>query len=124
MASRSTSGSSCVVARPAATCATRSTQAVGWLSPPAATGRSKPPTAPGALMDDGELDVAVYRDMPVAVLAVHAAALATVGTSADPRIRRVTAHRVDLWADRPLPVSADSKVVGTTPVRVELLPGA
>jgi diacylglycerol kinase (ATP) len=80
--------------------------------------------AHGARADDGLLDVAVYRGMTQGALALHFAAKATVGEPQDERIQRARARRVEVTADPPLPVAADSKVIGTTPARIKVLPGA
>jgi diacylglycerol kinase (ATP) len=80
--------------------------------------------APGARVDDGLVDVAIYRGMDRAALALQFAAHATVGEPSDARIERARARRVDVEADPPLPVAADSKVIGTTPARVKVRPGA
>lgn len=80
--------------------------------------------APEARADDGLLDVAVYRGMAHGALALHFAAKATVGAPADERIQRARARRIEVRTDPPMPVSADTKVVGTTPAQIKVLPGA
>jgi diacylglycerol kinase (ATP) len=80
--------------------------------------------APGARMDDGLLDLAVYRDMTQAALTARAVALKAGAASDDPQIERARVRRVDVRTERPLPVTADSKLVGTTPARFEVWPGA
>lgn len=80
--------------------------------------------APAGRLDDGLLDVAVYRGMAQPALALHFAAKATVGEPEDGRIERARARRVEVVAEPPLPVAADSKVIGTTPARIKVLPSA
>jgi diacylglycerol kinase (ATP) len=57
--------------------------------------------APHARMDDGLLDVSVH-----------------------PHLHDERARAVCVNSDRPLPVGADSRVVGTTPARIRIRPGA
>jgi diacylglycerol kinase (ATP) len=80
--------------------------------------------SPDAVMDDGLLDVAIYDEVGQTALAARFLALKAGTTVADDRIERARARRVDVWTATPLPVIADSKVLGTTPVRIEVLPGA
>jgi hypothetical protein len=80
--------------------------------------------APDARLDDGALDVALYRDMAQPALALHFAGHVTVGAPADERIERVRSGRIDVRAEPPLPIAADAKVIGTTPARIEIVPGA
>ena len=80
--------------------------------------------APDARMDDGLLDVAIYADLEQAALAARFVEIKAGGQPEDNRIRRATAQRVDVETAVPLPVLADSKVIGTTPARFEVLAGA
>ena len=81
-------------------------------------------SAPEARVDDGELDVAIYHQHTHAALAARFLALKTGLFSDDPRIERARAKRIDVRSANPLPVVADSKMVGHTPARFEVLPGA
>ncbi len=81
-------------------------------------------TSPDARLDDGLLDVAVYHEHGQAALAARFLALKTGLVSEDTRIERVRARRIDVRTDHVLPVVADSKVVGHTPARFEVLPGS
>jgi diacylglycerol kinase (ATP) len=80
--------------------------------------------APHARMDDGLLDVAVYHDLSPAGLAARLVALQAGAQDTDERIERSRVQRLELRTATPLPVMADSKVIGTTPARFEVLPGA
>jgi YegS/Rv2252/BmrU family lipid kinase len=80
--------------------------------------------APAARMDDGMLDVAIYRDIDQAGLATRMIALKSGISAVDDRIERTRALTVDVFTATPLPVMADSKVIGTTPARFEILAGA
>ena len=81
-------------------------------------------STPEARVDDGELDVAIFHEHTQAALAARFLALKTGLFSDDPRIERARARRVDVRSANPLPVVADTKVVGHTPARFEILPGA
>jgi diacylglycerol kinase family enzyme len=81
--------------------------------------------APGALLDDGRLDVSVYAEMDQAGL-VAAFLPGPIGdqTDAANRIHRFRVRSLEIEAARPMPVSIESKIVGVTPVRYTVAPGA
>lgn len=81
-------------------------------------------TAPAARMDDGLLDVAVYHDHTQAALAARFVALKTGLVTEDPQIEHVTCRRLEILSANALPVVADSKVIGRTPARFEILAGS
>ena len=81
-------------------------------------------TAPDARVDDGELDVAIYHEHTQAAIAARFVALKTGLLGEDQNIERHRAKRIEVRSANPLPVVADSKVVGHTPARFEILPGA
>jgi diacylglycerol kinase (ATP) len=83
--------------------------------------------APDARVDDGLLDVSVFRELPVWRVLLHLA-LVVGGRRRQPppqaqtfRARRI---RVATRRRRPLPVHADGSAVGGTPAEFEVLPGA
>jgi hypothetical protein len=82
--------------------------------------------APRAHMDDGALDVTVFDDLQQADLVTRVAALATgsLDPSEDQHVQHRRCARLRVRATRPLPVAADSKLLGTTPVRIQIQPGA
>lgn len=80
--------------------------------------------APDAHMDDGLLDVCVYDRLQQSDLASRVLALKNGGIGDDPSVRRARAISVAIRSARPLPVAADSKLVGVTPARFTILPGA
>ncbi len=79
---------------------------------------------PGARVDDGLLDVAIYHDHTQSELAVHFASLAAGKPVDDPRIERARARRIDVQTANALPVVANEKLVGRTPARFEVLAGS
>lgn len=84
------------------------------------------PLAPEAKLDDGLLDLAVYEGWSAAQVAQRALALKISSDPGDepPEVRRARTREVEIWAARPLPVAADSRVIGVTPARIWVLPGA
>lgn len=81
--------------------------------------------APGALLDDGRLDVRVYAEMDqAAVVATFLPEPIAGQSNAANRIRRFRMRSLQIDAARPMPVSIESKIVGVTPVRYTVLPGA
>jgi hypothetical protein len=80
--------------------------------------------APEARLDDGLLRVAVYEELEQAALAARFLALKAGLAQESARIARAAAQRLRVCAATPLPVLADSKIVGTTPATFSVLPGA
>jgi diacylglycerol kinase (ATP) len=80
--------------------------------------------APEAHMDDGLLDVCVYDRLEQTALASKMLALKNGGIGDDPSVHRTRAISVTIRSARPLPVAADSKLIGVTPARFTIQPGA
>jgi diacylglycerol kinase (ATP) len=80
--------------------------------------------APEARLDDGLLRVAVYEELEQAALAARFFALKAGLAPESARIARAVAQRLRVRTATPLPVLADSKIVGTTPATFSVLPGA
>jgi diacylglycerol kinase (ATP) len=81
--------------------------------------------APDALLDDGRLDANVYADMSQSDVVV-ATLPEPIGSHDEPSsgIRRLRIRSLEIDAARPMPVSIESKIVGVTPVRYTVVPGA
>ena len=79
--------------------------------------------APEARMDDGLLDVVLSPDTSIAGAAARFAA-AQLGAPLADASERIQAARIEIDAEPSLPVAADTKAIGTTPVEIEVLPGA
>jgi diacylglycerol kinase (ATP) len=84
--------------------------------------------APQARVDDGQLDVVIFRGMGVLRVLLHTL-LRTGGSRLPPPpgVQLVRATRVDIdlrRKRRPLPVHADGDVVGVTPTHLEVVPAA
>ncbi len=83
--------------------------------------------APEARIDDGLLDVVIFRGVGVLRVLVHlVAVLGGRRLPAPPGVETVRARSVRITTPRrrPLPVHADGTAVGTTPVHFEVVPAA
>lgn len=83
--------------------------------------------APQARIDDGLLDVVIFRGMGVIRMLVHMAVVAGGRRLPPPQgVQLVRAKQVEVAVQRrrPLPVHADGAAVGVTPTRFEVLPAA
>lgn len=79
--------------------------------------------APQAKLDDGLLDVRVYEDMPQPALAAHFLSIKTGTVGDDPRVRVWNGRKLVIRSTTPLPVAADTKIVGSTPARFRVRSG-
>jgi diacylglycerol kinase (ATP) len=83
--------------------------------------------APDARVDDGLLDVVIFRGMgPLRVLMHMAFVAGARRLPAPPSVQLVRARSVDVTVRRrrPLPIHADGAAVGATPAHFEVLPAA
>jgi diacylglycerol kinase (ATP) len=82
------------------------------------------PLAPGARADDGALDWLVFERGSLAALATYSWAVWRGRHVARDDVRRGRATRLTLDAAAPVPVQVDGDPLGTTPVEVDVVPGA
>lgn len=83
--------------------------------------------APGARIDDGLLEVVVFRHASIPRLLLHLALIAggrQLPPPPESRILRVRSVRVSKRGGRPLPVHADGDPVGVTPAQFEVAEAA
>lgn len=83
--------------------------------------------APQARVDDGLLDVAIFRGLGVLRIMMHMALVAGGRRLPSlPGVQLVRARSIDvaLVRRRPLPVHADGDVIGVTPAQFQILPAA
>ncbi len=79
---------------------------------------------PGAVLDDGLFSIGVYRDFSKLELLLHFWSISGGRRHYNPKMEMFTAKRVEIWSGRRLSVHVDGNLIGTTPVRFEVLPGA
>jgi diacylglycerol kinase (ATP) len=83
--------------------------------------------APGARIDDGLLDVVVFRHASIPRMLLHLILIAggrRLPPPPDSRVLRVRSVRVSKRSGRPLPVHADGNPVGVTPAHFQVAPAA
>lgn len=80
--------------------------------------------APEALMDDGLLDIVMYRHFSKLEYLRHAFSISQGKRVYQPRIRRRRVRTLHVTADIPMEIQADGVVYGYTPAAITVLPGA
>lgn len=80
--------------------------------------------APGALLDDGVLDVVVIGDAPKRHFFATMNELKTGAHVHRPQVEILRGKEIRIEADRPIPYGADGEVDATLPVTVRVQPGA
>jgi diacylglycerol kinase family enzyme len=75
-------------------------------------------------MDDGLFDIAVYRYFSRWELVRHGLSIIAGRRSYSPKVRTYRSAAVRIDARRPLPARADARSLGTTPIRLEIVPRA
>jgi diacylglycerol kinase (ATP) len=80
--------------------------------------------APDAVIDDGELDIVVYSRLSRMELIRHFAGIAFGRQRYSPKVTHYRSRQVRVESRRPLPCTADTRDVGTTPATFRALPGA
>ena len=80
--------------------------------------------APAAYLDDGHLDVYVFRGQGTAATFHHFFSLLTQYHMRDPQVNYYRARKVELYTDKRMAVQVDGDAHGQTPLRVEVVPRA
>ncbi|MGQ9502407.1 MAG: diacylglycerol/lipid kinase family protein [Anaerolineae bacterium] len=80
--------------------------------------------APDAKMDDGQLDVTVFEGRGILSTVHHILGLTLGFHMRDPRVHQYRCSSVLVRTRKPLPVHVDAEPVGTTPVRISVVPHA
>jgi diacylglycerol kinase family enzyme len=80
--------------------------------------------APDARIDDGALDVCVFRHFSKLELLTHLATIAFGRRKYSPHVRMYRSRRVRITSATPLPCRADSNDLGMTPVEFVTKPRA
>jgi len=77
-----------------------------------------------ARLDDGLLDVFVFKGLGFSYILRHAAGLFSGRHLKDPQVVRRQARQITVWTDQEAAVQADGDPAGTTPVSLEVVPRA
>jgi diacylglycerol kinase (ATP) len=80
--------------------------------------------APDAKMDDGQLNVTVFEGRGILSTIHHILGLTFGFHVRDPRVHQYRCSSVAVHTRKPLPVHVDAEPVGTTPVRISVVPRA
>ncbi len=80
--------------------------------------------APEILMDDGLLDVVVYRNFSKTEYLRHAFSISQGRRPYQPKIKSLRTRSLRITADKPLEIQADGKLLGYTPAVVTVLRAA
>jgi diacylglycerol kinase (ATP) len=80
--------------------------------------------APQAQLDDGELDVYLFKGDNLLDALRHILSVLRGRHHRDPKVETYRARRVELRADRPLPVHLDGEPAGHTPTTIAVVPRA
>jgi diacylglycerol kinase (ATP) len=80
--------------------------------------------APGALVDDGWLNLSLVRRLKALEVLTLVPRLLKDGSLPDSYLKQIRARRVRLETDRACFFHGDGEILGPTPVEVEVLPGA
>ena len=79
--------------------------------------------APEALLDDGLLDIVIYRHFSKLEYLRHAFSISQGKRVYQPKIRRRRAQTLHITSDIPMEIQADGVVYGHTPATITVLPG-
>jgi diacylglycerol kinase (ATP) len=82
------------------------------------------PLARRARLDDGLLDVFVFKGLGLSYILRHAIMIFSGRHLQDPRVIQRQAAEITVRTEPRVPVQADGDPVGTTPVRLRVVPGA
>jgi YegS/Rv2252/BmrU family lipid kinase len=77
-----------------------------------------------AYLDDGLLDVCVFKGSGLPMTLLHVAHILTERHLQDPRVAYIQAQKITIETRRPMPVQVDGDPIGTTPVTFKAIPQA
>lgn len=80
--------------------------------------------APEAVMDDGMLDVVIYRRFSKLEYIKHAISISQGRHDFQPKIRYLRVKSIRISSEHPLEIQADGQPHGYTPAVIEVIPGA
>lgn len=79
---------------------------------------------PDALLDDGYLDVCVFKGYGVQDILAHVLGVFSGRYLRDPKVKFLRARSVHIDAPRPWPVQVDGDWIGSTPMSFQVIPAA
>lgn len=79
--------------------------------------------APNAVMDDGFLDVLIYKNFSKFEFIKHGITISQGKRALEPRIKRFRVKRLYIQTAEPVPIHTDGEQVGTSPALIEIRPG-
>jgi diacylglycerol kinase (ATP) len=77
-----------------------------------------------ARLDDGLLDVFVFKGLGFPYAVRHLLKIITQRYLQDPRVVHRQARHIEVWTEWATPVHVDGDPIGTTPVTLQAVPGA
>jgi YegS/Rv2252/BmrU family lipid kinase len=77
---------------------------------------------PEARVDDGLLDIRIFKGMGPAWVFRHVAGVFTHRHLQDPMVSHYQGRQVTIYTSEPYPVQLDGEPVGTTPISLEVVP--
>jgi diacylglycerol kinase (ATP) len=80
--------------------------------------------APDAAMDDGLLDVLIYRNFSKIAYLRHAIAISQGRRVFEPKLRQRKVGSLSIFADPPVEIHADGNPLGYTPATITIIPAA
>lgn len=75
-------------------------------------------------MDDGLLDVVIYRNFSKREYLRHAMSISQGRRPYQPKLKYLRVRSLRIDAEQPLEIQADGELLGNTPALVTVLPGA
>lgn len=82
------------------------------------------PVAPGAKVTDQELDIVILGDLKRSELIPYFRAIRRQLHLSLPKAQSIKGKTIRIESARPMPVHCDDHIIGTTPVTIEVKPGA
>ena len=79
--------------------------------------------APNAVMDDGLLDVLIYKNFSKLAYLRHAISISQGKRALEPKVSRRKVKSIAIYADQPVEIHADGEVKGYTPAKIVVEPG-
>jgi diacylglycerol kinase (ATP) len=79
--------------------------------------------APNAVMDDGLLDVLIYKNFSRVEFIRHTLSISQGRRALEPKVSRRKVKSLAIYADQPVDIHADGEIKGQTPAKIVVEPG-